>query len=73
MKPNVTIYGDGEAPNLVTDLRDIGRFVARIIADDRTLNKFVFTWGEVLTQKQIFTAIEAASGEKIEREHVSSE
>ncbi|KAF4545411.1 putative isoflavone reductase family protein [Lasiodiplodia theobromae] len=71
VKPNVTIYGDGEAPNLVTDLRDIGRFVARIIADDRTLNKFVFTWGEVLTQKQIFTAIEAASGEKIEREHIS--
>lgn len=28
---NTVLHVDGEAPNLLTDLRDIGRFVARIV------------------------------------------
>ncbi|GME48262.1 Isoflavone reductase family protein [Neofusicoccum parvum] len=73
VKPNTTVYGDGEAPNLLTDLRDIGRFVARIIDDVRTLNKSVVVWGEVLTENEIFAATEEMSGEKIERDHLSAD
>ncbi|KAJ5765073.1 Isoflavone reductase family protein [Penicillium odoratum] len=67
IKPNVTIHNDGEAPNLLTDLRDIGRFVARIVTDDRTLNQYVYTYGDVLSENQIFSMMEERSGEKIER------
>jgi hypothetical protein len=66
-----TIYGDGNAPNLLTDKRDIGRFVARIIKDDRTLNKKVFTYSDVLSQNQIWELMEQKSGEMIERVIVS--
>jgi hypothetical protein len=69
--PNTTVYGDGDAPNLLTDKRDMGRFVARIIKDDRTLNKKVFTHSDALSQKQILEIVEKATGEKIEVNHVS--
>jgi hypothetical protein len=72
MPPNTTIYGDGNAPNLMTDKRDMGRFVARIIKDDRTLNKRVFTHSDVLTQNDIIAVIEEKSGEKVETTHVNS-
>jgi hypothetical protein len=66
-----TIYGDGNAPNVLTDNRDIGRFVARIIKDERTLNKRVFTHSDVLTQKKkIWTLIEEKSWEKVETQFV---
>lgn len=64
------IHGDGNAPNLLTDLRDIGRFVARIVADDRTLNRYVYTWSDVLSENEIFDLVEEVSGEKIERKYV---
>ncbi|KAL1845783.1 hypothetical protein Plec18167_004976 [Paecilomyces lecythidis] len=68
-----TIHADGNAPNILTDLRDIGRFVARIITDERTLNKYVYTWGDVLTENEIFSIVEELSGEKIEKNYVSAE
>ncbi|KAI9929744.1 hypothetical protein ASPWEDRAFT_41037 [Aspergillus wentii DTO 134E9] len=71
--PDATIHGDGDAPNILTDLRDIGRFVARIIADDRTLNQFVYTCGDVLTENEIFGIVEELSGEKIERTFETSQ
>lgn len=67
----VPIHGDGEAPNLLTDLRDIGKFVARIIDDERTLNKSVFCYGDVLTENQICSLMEDVSGEKLDMEIVS--
>lgn len=51
----------------ITDLRDIGRYVAKIIADERTLNKFVFCYGELLSQEETFGKVEELAGEKIER------
>lgn len=69
--PSNTIYGDGNTPNLLTDLRDVGHLVARIVKDPRTLNKKVFTYGDILSQKQIITLVEKASGEEIETQHVS--
>ncbi|PGG99547.1 hypothetical protein AJ79_08484 [Helicocarpus griseus UAMH5409] len=73
MMPNSTIHGDGSAPNLLTDLRDVGPFVARIIADDRTLNKYIYTWSDVLSENEIFNIVEEMSGEKIEREYESAQ
>jgi hypothetical protein len=70
MMPNTTIYGDGNAPNILTDKRDIGKFVARIIKDDRTLNKRVFTYSDVLTQNEIWSIMEQKSGEKIQTSYV---
>ncbi|KAE8424010.1 hypothetical protein BDV36DRAFT_242510 [Aspergillus pseudocaelatus] len=69
--PNTTIHGDGNAPNILTDIRDIGRFVSRIIADDRTLNKYVYTWGDILTENEILNVAEELSGEKVERQYES--
>jgi len=66
------VFGDGTAPNLLTDKRDIGRFVARIIKDDRTLNQRVFTRSDVLSQNEIWEILEKKSGEKIETTYVRS-
>ena len=68
--PNNTIHGDGSAPNLFTDIRDIGRFVARIIDDDRTLNRYVYTYGDVLSENEINRIVEEVSGEKLELDSV---
>lgn len=67
---NDEIIGDGNARNALTDLRDIGRYIARIIVDDRTVNKMVFAYNEVMTQNEIYDLLEKISGEKIERKHV---
>ena len=49
-----SIYGTGEAKNLYINLEHIGAWVARIIADPRTLNKQVIVWEEEATQKDLF-------------------
>jgi hypothetical protein len=58
-------YGSGDAKNILTDKRDVGRFTARIIKDPRTLNKRVFTWSDALSQKEIFALVEEVGGEKV--------
>src|SRR5688572_8060043 len=67
------IYGDGSVKTAVTDQQDIGRFVARIIADPKTLNKQVFAYGEVTTLNEIFNLVEKFTGETIARKYVSQE
>lgn len=71
MVPVKTVHGDGTAPNILTDLRDVGRFVARIILDDRTINKYVYTSGDVLSENDIYRIAEEVSGEKLEPDRVS--
>ncbi|OGM49635.1 hypothetical protein ABOM_001899 [Aspergillus bombycis] len=73
LQDSTTIHGDGEAPNILSDLRDVGRYVARIIADDRTLNRHVYGWSDILTETEIFGIVEELSGEVIEREYISSQ
>lgn len=68
--PLTEIYGDGDAPTLLTDKRDQGRFMARIIKDPRTLNKRVVTHSDELTQNQIWDLAEKLSGESIPRNYV---
>lgn len=59
------IPGDGNIPTALTDLADIGRYVARIIVDDRTLNRYVFVYNELWTLNQIYSHLELISGEEI--------
>ncbi|KAF2236177.1 NAD(P)-binding protein [Viridothelium virens] len=69
MMPENTMPGDGNTPTLLTDLRDVGTYVARIIKDERTLNKFVVTYSDELSENEIFDIMEEVSGEKIERKY----
>lgn len=65
ISPVKTIHCDGNAPNILTDLRDVGRFVALIIQDERTLNRYVYTHGDVLSENEIYEIAEELSGEKL--------
>ncbi|PYI30387.1 NAD(P)-binding protein [Aspergillus indologenus CBS 114.80] len=61
--PSTIIHGDGTAPTILTALGDIGRFVARIVADPRTRNRAVYTCSAVLSENEIFGIVEDVSGE----------
>ncbi len=71
LHPNVTIWGDGDKKTALIDLRDLGRYVAKIVTDERTLNKYVFCYGQLLSQEEVFRKLEELSGEVIERKYVS--
>ncbi|KAJ6605406.1 hypothetical protein DFH09DRAFT_1422533 [Mycena vulgaris] len=58
---------------MITDLRDIGPFVVRIIKDPRTLNKSVFTYSDLISENEIFALMEEMSGEVIKRKYVSAD
>ncbi|KAK7751454.1 hypothetical protein SLS62_006539 [Diatrype stigma] len=59
------IPGDGNVPNALSDVRDIGKYAAKIIADPRTLNKFVLSYSEVFTFNQIYDLMDEVSVESI--------
>jgi hypothetical protein len=65
--PNTTILGDGNLKTAFTDLRDVGPYVAKIVIDERTLNRYVFCYGELYSQEEIFVKMEDLSGEKVQR------
>jgi NAD(P)H-binding len=69
---NDELIGDGTTPSAFTDLRDIGRYVARIIVDPRTLNRMVFAYNTVMSPAGIFALVEKLSGEKLEPKYVCS-
>ncbi|ETS82850.1 hypothetical protein PFICI_04726 [Pestalotiopsis fici W106-1] len=68
-----TVAKDGDLPSALTDSRDIGRWVARIIADEKTLNKQVFAYNEVMSPNQVRDLFERLSGEKIEYHSISED
>ncbi|KAI0333234.1 NAD(P)-binding protein [Cubamyces sp. BRFM 1775] len=72
-----TVYGDGDDRMLVTDLNHIGTYVARIIADPRTLNQAVIIWEDEVTQLETREIGERVSGEgdalKAKRIYVSAD
>lgn len=70
LKPTWGLGLDGNVPSAHTHTTDIGRFVAKIVADPRTLNKKVFAYNQVLTRNQIYDILERLSGEKLERKYV---
>ncbi|VUC34799.1 unnamed protein product [Clonostachys rosea] len=67
------LYGDGTTLSALTDSRDIGRYVARIIDDPRTLNNMVFAYSETLTQIQVYQTLERLSQEKLEYNYITKE
>lgn len=67
---NDEIIGDGNVTTALTDLRDIGRYLALIIKDPRTLNKKVYAYNLTSTQNEIYSLMEEISEEKIDRNYV---
>lgn len=62
---------DGNVPIALAQIGDIGWYVAKVIADPRTLDKRVFVYNEVYTQNQIYDLVEKLSEETIQRSYVS--
>jgi nucleoside-diphosphate-sugar epimerase len=69
---NIRIPGDGNVLSAFTDNRDIGKLVARTIADPRTLNQQVFLYSEMTTLTKVYDLLEKISGEDVPRDYVSS-
>jgi hypothetical protein len=59
------VVAEGKAKNICIDKRDVGKYLAKIVSDDRTLNKKVYIWGDVLSQNEILEITEKVGGEKI--------
>ncbi|CAF3491292.1 unnamed protein product [Fusarium graminearum] len=70
---NNNVIGGGNNPSALVNLDDIGRYVAVIINDERTINKKVFAYTESKTQNEIFELVEKVTGEKPERTEMSKE
>lgn len=56
----------------VVDNEDIGKFVARVIADPRTINKRVMCAGASLSFNEMFGIAEELTGEKPALKYVCS-
>ncbi|KAH7059091.1 isoflavone reductase [Macrophomina phaseolina] len=67
------IPGTGDVLGALTSFRDVGRWVARVIADPRTLNKMVFACGDVLTANQAFDIVDRVAGVHVSRNYFSGE
>ncbi|KAH8842887.1 hypothetical protein MCOR27_000095 [Pyricularia oryzae] len=67
------IPGEGNVRVSFSDVTAIGDKVARIIADPRTVNKYVHVYDEVMTYHQVLETLEDVSGEKIERAYKTAE
>ncbi|KAK4935256.1 hypothetical protein LTR66_015480 [Elasticomyces elasticus] len=70
-QPEQPIGLDGNVPSALADIRDVGRYVAKIIVDPRTLNKKVHVFNEVHTRNQVYDLLESVSGERLNRQYIS--
>ncbi|KAI1071639.1 hypothetical protein LB507_005066 [Fusarium sp. FIESC RH6] len=70
---NNNIIGGGNNPSALTNLNDIGKYVAVIISDPRTINKRVFANTETKSQQEVFELVEKITGEKPERTEMTKE
>lgn len=66
-------WGTGDVKTAITDRNDIGQYVARILADSRTLNRYVFVWAEEVTLNEVIALAEKVLGKKLELPNVSGE
>ncbi|KAL4938710.1 hypothetical protein BDV06DRAFT_200266 [Aspergillus oleicola] len=60
-----SIFGEGDTPSAMTDLRDLGVYVAQVICDERTINKKVLAATEAWTQNEVVDIAESVTGEKV--------
>ncbi|KAK9365086.1 isoflavone reductase [Lipomyces kononenkoae] len=65
------IVEDGNQKFALTDLADVGKYVAQIVSDPRTVNKQVFAYTEVLSMNEIWNVMAMASGETPAKDYVS--
>ena len=63
---NLAAYESGNVKTAITDLRDVGRIVARILTDIRTINRYVFIWAEEISQNEAVALAEKVLGKKLE-------
>jgi NmrA-like family len=61
-------YGTGDVKSVVINKHHIGDYVARIIADDRTLNQYVLVNEDEATLNEIWDIAEKAYGKSLDRE-----
>ena len=59
------LIGTGDVPFAVADEFHIGDYVARIIQDERTLDRKVFVWEDEVTQNQVWDLAVKKYGEGI--------
>ncbi|KAF5614741.1 isoflavone reductase [Fusarium sp. NRRL 52700] len=71
--PNNNIIAGGDIPSALTDARDIGKYVAAIVSDPRTINKKVLAYTETKTQNEVHKLVEKMLGEKPEATILSKE
>lgn len=67
------IAGDGNVPSAITDQRDVGRYVARVIQDARTIDNFVMAYNELWSANEVFAKVEEITGETLKRVYVSED
>ena len=60
-----SVYGTGDSKQLLTNLYNIGPWVARIITDPRTINKSVIIWEDEATLDEAWEIAEKTFGEEI--------
>lgn len=70
-EPPQSVIGPGNVKTAVTSKTDIGRFVARIIDDPRTLNAQVFCYGDEISLEEAYDIAERNSGDAPQRIIVS--
>ena len=58
-----TFIADGKQKVACTALKNIGKFVAKIIVDPRTLNQLVMTWDGEWTQREAWDLTAKMLGE----------
>ena len=63
LKMSRHVYGAGDNRTLVTDFNHIGTYVARILADPRTVNHAVIIWEDEVRQGDAHALGERVSGE----------
>jgi hypothetical protein len=69
--PNNNIIAGGNTPSALVNVHDVGKYVAAIISDPRTINKKVLAHTETKTQNEVHALVEKVTGEKPESTEVS--
>ncbi|KAH8434299.1 uncharacterized protein LDX57_011945 [Aspergillus melleus] len=65
------IVEDGNQEFALTDLADIGKYVAHIVTDPRTINKHVFAYTEMHSMNGIWDTMAGVTGEEPEKNYVT--
>ncbi|KAM0429272.1 hypothetical protein ACHAPT_006486 [Fusarium lateritium] len=66
------IPGDGNVKTCLVDNQDVGSLVARIIADERTINKRIMANGDALSLNEMFDIAERLTGGVPERRYIDA-